>query len=94
VSREKNSRPVVYRRLRGKDLIDCMDTCSQWLEEERPCPTNGRVERVAGRIVTALSAEGQLIALLDTDERCRCLEFLQDIETSAEPEGQPTSYVL
>ena len=54
---------------RVKTLIDCIDRCSQWPDEERPCPTNGRVDRVAGGIVTAVSAEGQLIALLHKDKR-------------------------
>ena len=49
----------------GKTSIDCMDRCSHWTDQERPCPTKGRVERIGGRIVIALSADGQLIALLD-----------------------------
>jgi hypothetical protein len=48
----------------GKTSIDCMDRCSQWPDQERPCPTKERVERLVGGIVIALSAEGQLIALL------------------------------
>src|ERR1700732_2893523 len=52
-----------------RHLIDCMDRCSQWPDEERPSPINGRVERVVGRIVIVLSAEGQLIALVDKARR-------------------------
>jgi hypothetical protein len=60
---------------RGKTQIDCMDRCSQWPEEERPCPAKVRVERVAGRIVIALSATGQLIALLDKEKRMDVLRM-------------------
>jgi hypothetical protein len=62
---DKKQPPNDRRRLEWvRHLIDCMDRCSQWPDQERPCPINGRVERVVGRIVMALSAEGQLIALL------------------------------
>jgi hypothetical protein len=66
VSRAKSSRPLVCRRLERVRLwIDCMDRCSRWPDQERPCPTKVRVERLGGGIVIALSADGQLIALID-----------------------------
>jgi hypothetical protein len=62
----KKQPPNGRRRLEWvRQLIDRTDRCSQWPDQERPCPINGRVERVVGRIVMALSAEGQLIAFIE-----------------------------
>jgi hypothetical protein len=57
----------------GKTSIDCMDRCSQWPDQERPCSTKERVERLGYWIVIALSADGQLIALLNKARRMAML---------------------
>jgi hypothetical protein len=59
--------PPIRLQAAGEDktLIDRTDSCSQWPEEESPCPVNVRVERGVSGIVIALSAESQLLALLD-----------------------------
>ena len=63
---KKSSRPVVAGRLEeARQLIDCMDRRSQSPDEERPRPAIRSVERSVSPIVIAVSAQGQLIALLD-----------------------------
>src|SRR5947209_8340228 len=92
---DKSSRPVVAGRLEeARQLIDCMDRCSQSPDQERPCPAIRSVERSVSPIVIAVSAQGQLIALLELADMPlrripRCQEFCRTRpKTSAEP-GDP-----